>query len=390
MRLATVLLYLLVLPLIMHSQRYAYKITNQGTTDKIVDLTSFDFFSEQRHLIDFINQKYHDEKYGEDYQRAWHFLIDYTWSSGLPLPDNIWKGNITLFLNSFGWGFCDTKAKILAKIWSDMGYESRVWNLEGHFVPEVLVNNKWLVFDPTYHVFYSIPSYGIAGVEELSAYTKSFDCIIDNDSPQNIWTKMMGGGKKTARYYRTTENNSICEVPSKTVVLPWFLFPANASLTFPIYPGFPLITENKEGSSVLKNYAALKLHIPSTWTGEFSLPLVCFALKAENASLEMNDKMYIFEKEALKTINHFNADNIFKINSNTSGIDLYFLINPLLFVHKLGNDPKPINFTDNNLVCEIVSLPISQRHQLLFLVDLNKRGLLRKIGLNLIYKTLKY
>ena len=51
-------------------------------------------------------------------------------------------------MNSLGLGYCDDRASALASLWEAYGLRTRLWNLQGHVVPEVMVAGRWQLHDP--------------------------------------------------------------------------------------------------------------------------------------------------------------------------------------------------------------------------------------------------
>jgi len=95
-----------------------------------------------------------DDYPGEpEYRKAWRFIRGRIRHAS-PLTGAPWYHAPTLMLNSTAFGFCDDKAHILAYVWQRLGHTARVWSLEGHVVPEVLVGERWAMFDPYLGVYY--------------------------------------------------------------------------------------------------------------------------------------------------------------------------------------------------------------------------------------------
>lgn len=98
---------------------------------------------------------------------AWELLCEVTHHDN-PIVPGPWPHGPALYVGSVGSGFCDDAATVLAQLWQSLGLEARVWALDGHVVPEVLIDGHWEVYDPDLDVRY-LTGGSVAGVRELSA-----------------------------------------------------------------------------------------------------------------------------------------------------------------------------------------------------------------------------
>lgn len=103
-----------------------------------------------------------------DYRKAWRFLTARAYFY-TPFTGSDQQHDPLLFVNSLGYGYCDDFATVLAKIWQWQGYESRVWWLNGHVVPEIEVNDRWMMFDGDFGLYYTDRAGDVASVTELAA-----------------------------------------------------------------------------------------------------------------------------------------------------------------------------------------------------------------------------
>lgn len=107
----------------------------------------------------------------EAYQRVanwlFHFpeLTDQFGNTGWA-PFRMWVESPMLAVNSFGFGTCGTFADVLAKVWSELGYETRRRELNGHTVTEVLAGGRWCLFDADIGGFF-IRDGQILGIDDL-------------------------------------------------------------------------------------------------------------------------------------------------------------------------------------------------------------------------------
>jgi hypothetical protein len=88
--------------------------------------------------------------------------------NALPLSGAGWVHSPEAFLNSLGKGYCDDRAAALCRIWQLAGLPARIWHLEGHTVPEVLLAGSWQVFDPETGVYFLDARGRICSVAEIA------------------------------------------------------------------------------------------------------------------------------------------------------------------------------------------------------------------------------
>lgn len=105
--------------------------------------------------------------------------------------------------NIYGYGYCDDAATALAWLATAAGYQARVWDLNGHVVPELSYGGEWHMLDPDEEVYYFDDQGKIASVEWLAAH------------PETIAN--LQGGKRAAtahlaEFYRTIADNHLEKV----------------------------------------------------------------------------------------------------------------------------------------------------------------------------------
>ena len=83
-------------------------------------------------------------------------------------PARWWGESPMLAFNSIGFGTCGPLADILAKVWQQLGYETRRRELNGHTVTEVLVEGRWALFDADIGGFF-VNGKRVSGLDELFA-----------------------------------------------------------------------------------------------------------------------------------------------------------------------------------------------------------------------------
>ncbi len=333
---------------------YSFVITNNSTNDKQVNLKGRQgFFNGMDDLLMFIGQQYSDSIYPGNYQKAWRFMVDFTWSAGAPLTDSVWFQQPLTFINSAGWGFCHNKAVVLAKIWMAMGYKARICYLSDHVVPEVEVKNHWEMWDPTFQVFYKDAENNVLGTKEI-ACKRDKSNIYDKRLPAHAWTRLMGYSRRTLDFYRNLSDSNYYKIipdsVSNTNAL--FLIPEGGMICFPVYKKMPLIKKTTHKVSYQSDYAQMMLYIPKNWTGQIRYPLIFHGMESTGADViigryrhQLNEKCNTLVK------NTFESSTTLEILNNKKGIALYYLVNPRLCV-------SPDNFSSirSDLVKDSISV----------------------------------
>ena len=353
------------------TSRTSFLITNDSGEDKNIALNgSGGFFGDIKELVNFINRKYDASVYPYNYQKAWRFMLDYTWSAKLPLTHQEWYHNVLSFINSTGWGFCDDKAIVLAKIWLAMGYKSRVYYLNGHVVPEIYFHKHWEMWDPTFHVFYKDSLNTILGVEDLY---KNNSAVLYNHKDiritQSLWAIRMGFSKKTAQLYQPSDKSNIFYpvVDSVKYNFAQFLIPKGSFIVFPVYQEFPLKSMSYNKIKNQKDYAQLMLYLPPDWTGEIKYPLVFHALTSTDAEVLIDKRKYVLSKNNKNAVNNiFYSQSSIEILHNGNGISLFFLINPRLS-NRLDNfENIKQKLMSNSIYIHLIELPFKKRHVIIY------------------------
>jgi hypothetical protein len=204
-----------------------------------------------------------------NYVKAWRFTDLYI-TYGNPLTEKDWQHCPALMVNSIGLGECDDYAEILAVLWQDLGYNSRVWYLSGHVVSEVQVNGQWMLYDAGYGgegvYYYLSDGKTIASVTDLenngSLITNPVNPIDPRGDP--VYSAELAG------IYTSINNNSIdgFDCPDTTGPAPNFELPAGAQMTI--------------GNSLLT------ITLPAGWSGTIAEPLVVKSITGDIISYDGN------------------------------------------------------------------------------------------------------
>ncbi|HXH20138.1 MAG TPA: hypothetical protein VNJ07_13765 [Chitinophagales bacterium] len=152
------------------------------------------------------------------------------------MTENNWLHHPEVFINSAGFGICDDRASVLAALWKAMGFEVRIWNLNGqHVVPEVNDGSGWKVFDPAEGYFFTTEENKVASYDDIIS-----GCPLSYQSyhPKKTITRLLENAACSQKYinayasdirllYGNGKNNtdvtrqfSIPDSPHEEIVLP--------------------------------------------------------------------------------------------------------------------------------------------------------------------------
>ncbi len=209
-------------------------------------------------------------------RKAWRFIINnrYHWD---PITSYSWgDSSPALFFNSIGFGFCSDSAALYCYMMSSLGYQARVWGMNGHVVPEVLINGTWEMYDPDKQVYYIDNQGNVAGVQEL----ESNPGLITNPIVPLQGTLMGAYSQVTANIYSSAGINDV--QPQQCIndnsVANYLLnmqIPAGGAFDFPAVFAAPIHTLY---FTQAPSYTNARLTIPSGWTGTLNTPLVIHSI----------------------------------------------------------------------------------------------------------------
>ena len=102
---------------------------------------------------------------------AWQFVVNHTFhncSAGTgKQPTGNFLTDPALILNSFGFGCCDQKDRVLAWIWQKFGYETRLAAMTFHTVAEIYYGGCHML-DPDHQSYYLRDDGSIASIADIS------------------------------------------------------------------------------------------------------------------------------------------------------------------------------------------------------------------------------
>lgn len=288
-------------------------------------------FSSLEAIINFI-KTVPDAKDGEPiYQKTWRVISSFS-RHNCPITDRTWMHSPTLYLNSLGFGFCDDIATILYAIWHGMGYNARIWCLEGHYVSEVWTDNHWEMYDGDLGVYYYNETLNIIGVEDLM---QNASYITNPINP--ISTDSFAYSSYFYYYYSTKDDNYVDDYAMENIPtfnITYTLMP-NGSIIFPnAYNGGLPCIENE----MYYGYNTLDFTIPAKWTGKVENPLAIKSITG-TGRICVNDTYYDIGSSALtQFVNErccFMYD--FEIIEAQSQIEIKYITNPKVFSLKSDN-----------------------------------------------------
>ena len=258
-------------------------ITLVNTSSSTVSLTlthnNFPMFQSDAEVIAYVramSPQYPNEPFE---QKLWRFVRDNTYHSA-PLGNDLWLYDTWVTLNSLGWGLCDDDAVVYARLGLAAGYDVRIWQLEGHVVPEIKIGDRWEMWDPDLAVYYFDRQSQVTGAEALmtdtTLITSPVDPIFADSSSDFVYSSSV------AFIYGTTGDNKIANptvlVPrvSQTHVLE---LPAGARFTYPGRWTAEVVGVNGTVPYPIPYYLQGMLTTPPGWTGSLAMPWMVWDIR---------------------------------------------------------------------------------------------------------------
>lgn len=234
-----------------------------------------------------------------DYQKAYHYLLEYH-QHDFPLSGRTWMHEPSLYLNSLGAGLCDDAASALSLIWQGMGYEARVWLLQGHVAAEVHADGRWQLYDPDLQVVYQNREGFVAGVEELASNPDLITNPVIRDAEDPFVYS-----RRIASIY-STDNNRVCTGCADNTVSRDLIFqiPAGGSLEW----GEPEFDRELLAIHIdaPEDLGQIKLTVPAGYVGAVDIPLALYDVQGNAGHVIIDgQQLDVATDEAFK---HFNAD----------------------------------------------------------------------------------
>lgn len=260
-------------------------------------------------------------------RKAWRYVMEHVKFSKSLSPEK-WQHSPEVIINSIGNGQCDDLASTLSILWRKLGFTSRVWGLEGHVVPEVFIDGRWQMFDPSHQMYYHNSRNEIAGVEELSKNPELITTpkLRKTYKKGDVISTVLGHSAILANVYSTDTNNGVntdyeysFEVKNKA-----FSIPQGASIKFPVKFG----EMNRISNPKIPEYSFLSVELLANNMNALEIPLVLYAIEGEGKATIDSIEFSIGSKqlkEYLHTFNNFHYNIL--ATGNTAPVKMYYLLN---------------------------------------------------------------
>jgi hypothetical protein len=160
---------------------------------------------------------------------------------------------------------------LYCQLMSLFGYQTRLWNLSGHVVSEVLINGTWELYDADLCVYYYNSQGKVASVEDLETKPD----LITNPINRLACAAKGAYSQNVANIYSSTDNNKNRTWSYENGLDDYLLnihLPARGLFEFPTIFASPIETfyNNKEAPI----YTNARLTIPRKWTGVLNIPFL--------------------------------------------------------------------------------------------------------------------
>ncbi|MCF8258350.1 MAG: hypothetical protein K9J06_12415 [Flavobacteriales bacterium] len=286
-------------------------------------------------------------------RKAWRFVMEHL-ANRNPLTEETWQHDPLIMLNSIGFGRCDDLASVLSRIWQHRGRQSRVWQLGGHVVPEVNVNGRWQMYDPSLGVYYLNDDSDVAGVEELAQHPELVHaphCKLQPRTGQWFLHYRRAYSKEVANLYASMADN---------FMNPWFdegtdlhdmlvQLPSGATMVFPVRFPDTLMVDGLFGNRWMLGQM-VRYTLPSNWNGILRLPFHPVRIHG-SGHVALNGQSYPIGSAALTS--HMDAFSDARpsltISDSKGKIELYCLMNLHAF-NRSGRDRLTIRSTELNSI----------------------------------------
>jgi len=154
---------------------YQYSIVNNGAQPATMPILYNDVLWNSTHHIVATSGLAAIENETDRALALWRFIIKNRYHF-YPVTNAVEEVDIVKYLAVYGYGWCGESALVLARLADEIGLKGRVWNLQGHVVPEVFADGKWMLLDPDRMVYFHKPGErkAVYGVAELAHDKEAF------------------------------------------------------------------------------------------------------------------------------------------------------------------------------------------------------------------------
>ncbi|NRA48969.1 MAG: transglutaminase domain-containing protein, partial [Phaeodactylibacter sp.] len=208
-------------------------------------------------------------------------------------------------INSTGFGYCDDMASTLAILWRELGFDARIWHLDGHVVPEIFLNGSWQMYDPDLGIFFLGEDNTPLSVSEIAMGKAKRVAQNQMFYPVDRFPKRVLHLEK----YQTTQNNRedqwhLDSVPELSTT---FSLPKGSQVSC-CFPG--------TGQNAIARF--LRLDLPKGTSGTVKVPLLFASSTSPQPQID-------FAHDQWKDIN---IDRPLQADEQ-----YYFYVNPAMYYH---------------------------------------------------------
>lgn len=280
---------------------------------------------------------------------------------GFTLTENVWSHEPLTLLNSIGFGYCDDVASAFGYLASAAGYEVRVWTLGGHVVPEVLVDERWLMLDPDIGVYYVDEQGAILGVEDLAARP---DLISSPAARRDEVLKdaAIAYSTELAQIYSSNTDNIVWDYYTSPVE------PTQFSITLPpsarilmggIWAPLPHDFISKQEVPIAAN---IRIELPAGWIGDLPSALVLVAAEGQGVVSVANQEYPIESLELAALLGEFeSARGLVRVIRSDTPVVLTFLVNEIAARLGAENVVEIQSFNSGALSTRLIPLDAANR-----------------------------
>ncbi len=268
-------------------------------------------------------------------RKVWRFIRDNRYHWYPPSADGWESSSPALFFNSIGFGYCGHAAALYCQLLSMLNFPTRFWALNGHAVPEVLIDGRWEMYDPDLQVYYLNHDGQVAGVGELTQHPELITSPISPLEQSVYWAY----SQLVADIYASADDNDLVSWVYDSSVRDYLLsldIPPGGVLDFPGVFISPIHTiDYTEAPS----YTNVRLTVPRGWEGTLNIPLVIHSIGYEGAhTLSVIGEDTNGRWQTLPTIAAWTADSWAPITTPSESLDT----DPVTFT---ANETSTIYYT---------------------------------------------
>ncbi len=182
------------------------------------------------------------------------------------------------YLRSLGTGFCDDAASVQHWLWRALGYEARVYGLDGHVVSEVFRAGRWEMYDAHFGVYYQNRAQQVASVGDLEADSS---LVIAPLNPV-LASDDFAYSDQMRAFYANAVGNMSMEMYSRASVENFgdtLVIPVGAEVELDVRHAYAMPTVSDE--ALVPSFPTLKLRLPPGYSGSLPLPLLLADVQGE-------------------------------------------------------------------------------------------------------------